>query len=286
MDLYLEVGFLRVYRNRLLSEFSPNTHAAQRLNFERAQDEGRYVLCPSALEKLVNDFIDDYQEYEIEGLALTEIGQMLNSAPRYSDQRIDREQAREMVEKQLANIQKTVGFPLIERGHSYVLPYIKNLINVPFTSSDYNIVDENIPFYQMVLQGYIDYSGPPVNLSDQESEELLLKHIDYASYPYFVLSYGDDYQVRNSEFNHFLSIGYESWIDEAVEFYKKVDEVLSEVYDKRIISREEIKEEVYRTDYENDKTIIVNYNEKEVDIEGITIGSRDYKLLERGDGIE
>ena len=61
---------------------------------------------------------------------------------------------------------------LITGGNAYALPYADQIVNVPMESSHFNIVDETVPFYQMVIHGSIDYAGSPINLHDEQDMPL------------------------------------------------------------------------------------------------------------------
>ena len=53
---------------------------------------------------------------------------------------------------------------MVSGGNSYSLPYADDIINAPDTQSDFYIIDAQVPFYQMIIHGYINYTGASLNL--------------------------------------------------------------------------------------------------------------------------
>jgi hypothetical protein len=160
-----------------------------------------------------------------------------------------------------------------------VLPYAKSILNVPLESSGFNITDHSVPFYQMVIHGYIDYAGSPVNLSaDQNPQQQLLKALETGSNLYFNWFYEEPSSIKETEFNHLFSSNYKLWLDDAITMYNEANEVLNEVREKSITSHKKLIEGVYETTFGEDYSVIVNYNEKTVVVDGITIEAENYKI--------
>ena len=58
---------------------------------------------------------------------------------------------------------KDAGFTLLASGaNAYALPYVDYLTNVPVTSSNLDLFDYDIPFYEIVIHGYLPYTTKAV----------------------------------------------------------------------------------------------------------------------------
>ena len=57
----------------------------------------------------------------------------------------------------LALAREQLGKIAVTGGSSYVLPYASRLSDIPDKDSRYFVNDESVPFFQMVVHGYIDY---------------------------------------------------------------------------------------------------------------------------------
>ena len=168
---------------------------------------------------------------------------------------------------------------MADGGNAYALPYLTDLTNAPLSNSGYKLEDESVPFYQMVIRGFIDYTGTPYNLSTYTSrKQYVLKCLEYGSNVYFKWIYGPNYLVKDTEYDYMYSVNVEQWIDQAKDIYHEVNGVLKKVHNKRISNHEKVSEGVYKTTYENGVYVIVNYNRSEVTLDdGMTIEAEGYR---------
>ena len=66
--------------------------------------------------------------------------------------------AKFILEKNFAAADEKVGSILADQANAYALPYADHIINVPLSSSKFDIFDAEIPFYQIVMHGVVPYS--------------------------------------------------------------------------------------------------------------------------------
>ena len=69
--------------------------------------------------------------------------------------------------------------------------------------------------------------------------------------------------------------GYNNNINEIVTYCAKANDILSDVRDARMTSHYEVRSGVFCTEYNNSTKVYVNYTEKAVKINGITVNARD-----------
>ncbi len=291
-QIYPSVGFLNVYRNSWFNGFSTSNDAAYFINrlqarvydynldtFERRR-EGRYLVSPRILEDLTARFLSDYDQYQLNNIALFDLARELNSDFIYDiNKLVDREQALQIVTNSFANI-KDAGYNImVDHGNSYAIPYVNSIINMPMSSSSYHIVNEDIPFYQIVLHGLIDYAGQPLNLSSNYQIDFL-KLLESGSYPYFMGSYEDSSELKDTKYDYLYALNYSDWLNLAVELYGIANEVLGDVQDQRIVEHQKLMENVNLTRFENGKVIIVNYNKETVHHEYGSIDGESFIVLE------
>jgi len=294
INLYPDVAFLNVERKSL--GFSPIREASRRVDRQSAiqypfspssfrRDMSKipsYVLSPRKLSGVVEGFADDYADLNIGGLSLRDMGNELNSDYREKDV-VNREQAKVIVQEQLGELENQFSDLLVEGGNAVALPYADHVVYAPSDSSQFNITDQSIPFYQMVIHGYIDYAAAPVNISpDQDINHHLLKALETGANIHFKWMYADSSVVKETEFDDLFSGNYQIWFDQAVEMYHEVNEALNEVRTEKIIAHEELSDGVFKTTYSNDKSFIVNYNNESVQVDDTTVEARGYAIREGG----
>lgn len=285
IELYPNVAFLNVFRDSVFDGFSAQSGASRMLTRQVARNEelGSYILSPSKLGSLVDGFLASYRSYGIPGISLADMGKEANSDFRFDEQLVDRQKAARTIEEQVRKMSREARLNVMADGpNARVLPYLDSVVNMPGGSNWYNILDESVPFLQMVCRGYIDYAGEPMNLAEDRTDSLL-RMIETGSCPYLVVAYGDSSLVKETEFDHLYSLNYRDWIDEAVEAYRQVNQALGCVQGQRIVGHEKVADSVFETSYESGVSVIVNYRAADVVVEGHVVPARGFLLVERGD---
>lgn len=289
ISLYPDVALLRVYNTKGLG-FSVITDAARRLTeipaavfpFDYALNERdstgtpSYVLSPRLVDRYVSGMLKDISKLGINGLSLRDLGDELNSDYRKNKQ-IDRTESEQISINALEDIYES-GLEIMARGgNAYTWQYVSDITHAPIGSSNFKIEDVEIPFYQMVVRGFIEYTGAPYNLSTYTNyRQYLLRCLEYGSSVHFVWSYETNEKVKDTYFEYLYSIDYRQWLETARDIYHEVNEVLKQVNNQGIVSHEKLEEGVYKTVYENGVYVIVNYNPEPVSVEGINVGAEDY----------
>ncbi|KAB8125809.1 hypothetical protein F9U64_21580 [Gracilibacillus oryzae] len=288
IPLFPDAAFMNVHRNSFA--FQPSRDAARYLTKKIAErypynpasflvdrtKSSFYLLSPDKLETTIQKFTDSFTELGIGQLALRDLGDRLHADYR-TDNVIDREEARKIVETQLDYLTDNVSELMVNGGNAYVLPHSDHVLEIPATSSGYNMTDESIPFYQMVIHGSIDYAAQPMNLAaDQNGNRQLLKALETGSNPYFQWFYEDPTVVKDTEFNHLYSSHYQIWLEDAISIYQESNQVLSKVRHLPITSHKKIQQGVYETQYGEEYIVTVNYNSHSIQANGETIEAEGY----------
>jgi hypothetical protein len=290
ISLYPDVSFQRVYR--VSKDFKASRDAAREISrkpaklysynpasFLKDSDlSSAYVLSPHKLPDYVEEFANGYESYPIEGLSLRDLGDELSSDFR-NNRFIDRQQAAAIVEEQIKKLSDRSTDMLISGGHAFALPYADNIVNIPMTDSGFNLTDESVPFLQIVMHGYSDYAGEPVNVGEDQNPRIhLLKALETGSSLYFQWIYRDQSEVKETEFDRLYSTNYRLWMDDARDMYGEVNRVLQNVRALRITGHERLGDGVFRTTYEDGTAISVNYGSQAVTVDGMTIEAESYQV--------
>ena len=112
---------------------------------------------------------------------------------------MDRVESQKVILRQLGKIEEK-GFDLmVDYGNGYAIPYAAAILNLPTCSSQRNITDVDLPLYQMVIRGLVDYAGSQINLSGSY-RQALLRAVETGSYPYFIGSFAPSSEVKNTKY--------------------------------------------------------------------------------------
>ncbi|MDQ0058571.1 DUF5696 domain-containing protein [Paenibacillus harenae] len=288
--LFPDVAFQQMYHDD--GGFAPSSDAARFVTREEAElyPYNRalnrmdmflgtyYLLSPAKLPYYVDKFMNQYDKLGMNGLSLRDLGGMLVSDYRVS-RVVQRETAKEIVKEQLGKLDERIRETMVAGGNSYAFPYADHLIDVPTDSSGFLITDEEVPFYEMVVHGSVDYAGKAINLSDEQDTKLqLLKAIELGAAPYFSWTYEPSSKLKFTHFDTSFSTSYKDWYDQAVAMYKEANAVLAPLRSETMMEHIRHQEGVVEVKYSNGSSIIVNYTDQAATVGGVTVAPQHYSI--------
>ncbi|MFD2657960.1 DUF5696 domain-containing protein [Gracilibacillus thailandensis] len=285
LQVHSDSGFKsRKEASRTLTNLPATTYPINRaLNKRDRSKDPQYSLSPRYAEEYTSQFVEELIPFDTTGVALRDLADVLNSDFRRNEQ-IDRLESEEISVHALEMLYEKDLEMMAHGGNLYSLPYLTDVINVPLGHTGFKIQDEAIPFYQMVLRGYVDYATTPFNLSTYlNDQDYILNVLEYGSNINFQWIYESNDELKNTSFDHLYAVNYERWVDQATEIYHEVNEVLRQTKGETIRTHESLEENVYKTTYNNDFYIIVNYGLEPVTIDGYTVEPQSY-VTGGGDG--
>ena len=285
--IYPDVDFLYVGKDTL--DFSAGRDAANQLNGERAyrydydlstgkalEDRKKFILKPSALTDYISDFIRKYTEYGNPALSISTLGTDLNT-DYDKDGGMNRAQSMQQITAGLAKLAEDNIRIATEGANAYTLKYLAHIFDMPEKSAGHYMLDYSIPFYQMVVHGYISYSCPAMNLAGNWQDSLL-KSLETGASPSFLWMYAQNYELKETDYD-FYSTHYLDWIERAVKAYQEINEVLAPLQGETLVSHTICAKGLIRTQYSDGTRIYINYNADSVTCDGITITAKGYKVV-------
>lgn len=184
------------------------------------------------------------------------------------------------VQKQiLKNSRDGLGQAIAEKGNAYILSTATFIKDVPEGTSTYNIFDREIPFYQMVVHGLMGYSSQIAGNLSSDIEKTCLRWLEYGAVPYFVMSWQGSDKLINTQANGVFTSDIKQWENRVFDIYNKFLPIFEKTYDQQIILHKEINTQVFKTVYANGFTVIVNYNENDVQEDGQLIKGKSYAIF-------
>ena len=215
-------------------------------------------------------------KYDIGGISLRDLGNELHSDKKRTHI-IDREAALDVVTAALGDMKNTGKNILLNAGNDYAFGYADDMINVPLSSNDYYIIDETVPFYEMLIHGYIDYAGSVINLSDTyEKSDIVLNLVENGAAPHFMFSWENSSDIKTTALNRFYSTSYENWKDDAVAIYNEVNGALKYVTGAAMIKHETLDSGVKAVTYSNGVVIYINTGNSDKTVNGVTVPAKGY----------
>lgn len=211
-------------------------------------------------------------------LSLSSLGDTLYSDFTNKDAGIDRGNTRLLWTDMLRLADQQTDKLLVDGGNGYALPHVTHVYNAPMTSTLYDIEDESVPFYQIVLHGYVSYSTEPLNLSSNP-QALVLKAVETGSSLSACLMYAENHALAETNLEYVFSGNYKTWLDMMGESYSRVTPVLQAVAQATIDGHECLAADVYKTQYSNGCVVYVNYGSKDVSVDGQLVPAKDFVYI-------
>lgn len=243
--------------------------------------DNKSLLSPSCFKEVFEEVSDNYRSAGLNGISLGSLTSSLYGD--YGRNGISRYDTMNLLTESYKDINsKLSGGILADGANAYALPYVSHITGVPLSSSRFDIFDEDVPFYQLVMHGIIPYSTTAINGS-ADSEQLLMQAIAAGSQLNFDFIYEDASELKDTEFDIYYYANYEYWLETAAAEYKLASEILSDVSGCTIEEYSQSADgKKAETVYSDGTVIKVNFSEKTIDC-----GEKHYDLEEyaRKEGI-
>lgn len=294
IPVYYDVDFSYMYNDKLFSGVSTSNNGTRYLDNsmvtvldqnltsdtigrENSTNISRHILNSTYYNEVIGNFTDSISDQSIQNLSLRTLTSTLSSD--FSRRNfVDRQSSLNHTVEALGSLKENEINLLGQNSNAYTFNYLSDVIDIPMTSNRYVILDEAIPFYQIVLSGHIDFAGEPINLAGDYRQHLL-KSIETNAGLYVEWIAESDSLLKETAYQDLFSVNASNWYQDTVDLYKEVNTELEGIQGETIIAHEKIEDEVYEVTYSNGTKIIVNYLDRAVTYNGLTIDKTDYLVI-------
>lgn len=236
------------------------------------------LISPKFLVRYVDKFTGAMNQFDGVGISLRDLGNTLHSDKKRTEV-IDRNQSMHIVEAQLEKIDGLNRNVMISGGNDYTLPYVEDIINAPISHNDYFIVDEEVPFYEMLIHGSVNYAGNVINLSDTYDRlDIVLRLIENGASPHFAFTWEESSAMKYSGLNSYYATTYKNWKEDAIAIYGEVNDALKHVSGETITGHQIYDNGVRKVVYSNGVTYYINASDTDAEADGKMIPARSYEM--------
>ena len=226
------------------------------------------LLSPSYYPEIFGDIAENYSKAGLSGAAPVSLTASLYGD--YGKKSISRARAMQLLTEGCETLdEKLSGGILADSANAYVLPYVSHITGVPTSSSRFDLFDEDIPFYQIVLHGVIPYSTAAVNGSPDPEEALLMAAATGSNISYDMI-YEETGELKDTELDGLYYANYSGWTETAAEDYRLLAPVLSAVSDSFITGYEQDGDTI-TTEFSNGTVVTVDMEAMTVRYNGSVI---------------
>lgn len=290
VDLYLNGVTNYAYDSDLLDGFFSYRDAAKFLSKKRAEiyqyskityaqregTESYYLLHASIIDDMIDNLTEQAVKYGT-GVAFEDVGKDLSS-DYYEKNYTSREKAKNNQVAKLDAIDDTDTKIMINAGNSYAVPYADVITDLDLKGSEYTILDEIVPFYELAIHGYVDYTGVAINVSGN-IEEAVLTAAEYGAGLSFSFMKETAFTLQNTLYTEYYGSDFDAMWDDMLAIYTRYDKELGHIYNQEMVDHDNLSADVSMTKYADGTTVYVNFGYLDYEVNGVKVPARDYLVV-------
>lgn len=229
----------------------------------------KYILKPEYIESNYKKFIANAVSNEYLALNDTGISNLSANFPKDKGSNItDRNETKLIHINAMKNASQELEMYSVENFFLYMLPYIDSVSELPIKSSGI-INSEDIPFLQLIVGRFLNYSCLPLN-EWPDSEIAMLKMLEYGADLSVNMSGVRPSSIENSDV--LINTGYyKDWLDLSSDIGNQIYKINSALENGVMISHTKVDTNVYCCEYNNGMMLYINYGENVYNIDGTVI---------------
>ena len=250
-----------------LYEYSTTTYA------KREDLDEYYLLNAENIRTMIKNLSEKTAAYGA-GVSFSDIGKDLSSDYTRKNPTSRETMLKEQVEL-LSEISQKQNI-LINYGNVYAVPYADVVTNMNLAGSSYSILDKQVPFYQLALHGYTNYTGEALNLTKNVTDELL-NSAEYGAGLAFTLMQETPFTLQNTLYTEYFGSEYGACSEDMYATFNRYNKELGHVFNQEMVNHEALTDEVKCTTYEDGTKVYVNYSYADYTTnDGTIVPARDY----------
>lgn len=236
-----------------------------------------YLLSPAYYQKVYGEVVSSFTK---EGMQAISVADGTNKL--YSDytSNVSRSTSRQQAVNNLV-----AGYEMIKQSNltfvsgaanEYALPYVTYLKDVPLYSSNFDVYDYDIPFYELVIHGYIPYTTKAKNASSG-ADELFVYSVATGTPLHYEVMYQDPNEFTDCSYDELFYTYYKGWLSDISAEYKFMQQYVLPLTDETIDDFERISRYEYKTTFSDGTVVEVNLDTLKIVINGTEVNVSDFE---------
>lgn len=263
---------------KLISKERVELHPYSAVTFAEREHTDTYFLLHTDLAMQMADNLTEYAGKYGAGVSFRDTGKDL-SADYYEKKTYTRQSVLDLQQTYLEGLVDSGQKVMINMGNDYALPYADIVTNMNLRGSQYTLLDSFVPFYELAIHGYMNYSGESLNLAENMEEELL-RSAEYGAGLSFTLMRESAFALQKTLYTEYYGADYGAWHDSMMEIYNRYNSELGHIFSQEMTRHELIAPGLSCTTYEDGTKVYVNYGYEDVETpSGVMVPARDYKTV-------
>ena len=230
-----------------------------------------FILTPAYYNKVYGEVVSSYSA---EGIGAISVGNgtslLYGDYSGSANKKTSRQQAVENLKKSYELINNSGIKFAASACNDYALKYVDSMRNIPLYSSGFDITDYDIPFYQIVVLGYIPYTSKARNAS-ASADELFLLSVVTGTPLHYDFMYESPNTLTDCKYEKLFYTHYEGWLDIAAEEYKFFNENIAGVSGSAITDHKFLSSRVVECTFDNGTVLTADLDNYTLKINGTEV---------------
>ncbi len=236
-----------------------------------------YILSPSFFQKVYGEVISSFTKEGMQAISVAD-----GTSTLYSDYSSNTSR---YTSRQQAINELIAGYEMINQSNmtfvagaanDYALPYVDYLKDVPLYSSNFDVYDYDIPFYELVIHGYIPYTTKAKNASSS-ADELFVYSVVTGTPLHYEVMYQDPNEFTDCSYDELFYTYYSGWVEDICAEYKFMQQYVLPLTDETIEDFERIDRYNYKSTFSDGTVVEVNLQTLSIVINGTEVKLSDFE---------
>ena len=173
--------------------------------YQGFEADDKALITTASILDMYEKIEEEFKGYGTGAVSVGLLGYDLNS-DHNDDYPLNRDDSQKLVKNFLAAVEKSNGKVMLDGGNAYAIKYADHILNVPLDSSMNINTSMSVPFMGMILHGYTEFSGTPINL-DGDYAYSVLKAIENGAGLYYMVSKDNTSELKAfPEFSKYYAV--------------------------------------------------------------------------------
>lgn len=240
-----------------------------------------YWMSPKYFEEnLLKDSISNLKEYGTGNVTLQQVGDVLYTD--YNEENaLLRVQALARYVKWMKQYQEKFDHVSVYYGFDYAAAVADKVMDIPMDRSPHIILDETVPFMQIVYHGLVNYYTAPINNQDSPMYALL-KAVEYGANISYEVTDAETNELQYTNYLSLFKAQYSLLEDEICQAYRMAEEAIRPFACEQITGHTQVEkyQDVFCTEYSGGGKVYVNYTNTDYTLaDGSVVGAMNYLVV-------
>lgn len=233
----------------------------------RDEDDRGYLLHPALLPHTAQQVRDALEKRQVSSVSPDLAAQTRYGS--YGKNSAYPEQTQQTISDVLADFSKD-GEVVLDTPNAFALKYAAYAVNTPSGASQWDVMDESVPFLQMVYGGLLGYAGESVNLSADPAGAALYAIATGEALHYELIT-GDAERLIDTDLNRLVSARLVLWEPKVQEAVSQVEAARAITGGSRLVHFTWLSDKASVSVFENGAELCVNAGKSAIMWDGLEV---------------